>query len=173
MAGFIYSDYYLADLGDRQPLPIHQRFSEMQAYLDKVAPEGKLPGRQHIDPLEFREFVSFINLVDVEREEGEIRFRYRLVGEEQTRRAGREITGMLLKDALLPGLVPRVRSNMLKVLMTRKAVYDRFPMPHPDREFIDSQRMYYPLASDGETVDTILILNGYDNLPNLATAWTA
>jgi hypothetical protein len=165
MAEFIYSDYYLADLGDRQPLPVHQRFSEMQAYLDKVAPEGKLPGRQHIDPLEFREFMSFINLVDVEREEGDIRFRYRLVGEEQTRRAGREITGMLLKDALLPGLVPRVRSNMMKVLMTRKAVFDSFPMPHPDREFIVSQRMYYPLAGDGETIDMLLTLHGYEPDP--------
>jgi len=165
MADFVYSDYYLADLGDRQPLPVHQRFFEMQAYLDKVAPEGRLPGRQHIDPLEFREFMSFINLVDVERADGEIRFRYRLVGEEQTRRAGREITGMLLKDALLPHLVPRVRSNMMKVLMIRKAVFDSFPMPHPDREFIVSQRMYYPLARDGETIDMLLTLHGYEPDP--------
>ncbi|WP_193370845.1 PAS domain-containing protein [Pelagibius marinus] len=137
----------------------------MQAYLDKVAPEGKLPGRQHIDPLEFREFMSFINLVDVERVDGDVRFRYRLVGEEQTRRSGREITGKLLKDALVPALVPRVRSNMMKVLMTRKAVFDSFPMPHPDREFIVSQRMYYPLAGDGETIDMLLTLHGYEPDP--------
>jgi hypothetical protein len=36
-------------------------------------------------------------------------------------------------------------------------------MPHPNREFIDSQRMYYPLAKDGKTVDMLLILNGYDS----------
>jgi hypothetical protein len=37
-------------------------------------------------------------------------------------------------------------------------------MPHLDRQFIDSQRMYYPLASDGETIDMILILNGYETV---------
>ncbi len=165
MADFVYSDYYLADLGDRRTPPVHQRFFEMQAYLDGVAPEGRLPGRQHIDPLDFREFMSFINLVDVERADGAIAFRYRLVGEEQTRRSGREITGLLLKDALIPALLPRVRANMNKVLVTRKAVFDSFPMPHPDREFMLTQRMYYPLTGDGETIDMLLTLHGYDPDP--------
>lgn len=165
MSDFVYSDYYLEGLGSCQPLPVHAKFFEMLRYLGKVAPAGRLPGRQHIDPLDFRNLISFVNLVDVEREQGEISFRYRLVGEEQTRRAGRETTGLLLKDALIPALVPRVRSNMSQVLVTRKPVFDSFPMPHPDREFIVSQRMYYPLARDGETIDMLLILHGYEPDP--------
>ncbi len=58
---------------------------------------------------------------------------------------------------------------MKKVVKDQVPVYDRFPMPHPDRQFIGSQRVYYPLASDGVTVDMILILNGYDTIPLEAT----
>jgi hypothetical protein len=66
---------------------------------------------------------------------------------------------------LLPELLPRVRANMTKVLDTRRAVFDSFPMPHPDRNFIIAQRMYYPLAGDGETIDMLLTLHGYDPDP--------
>jgi hypothetical protein len=40
-------------------------------------------------------------------------------------------------------------------------------MPHPARDFIDSERVYYPLASDGESVDMILILNSYYGVERL------
>lgn len=165
MADFAYSDYYLEALGDRQPLPVHQRFLDMLGYLKKVAPAGMLPGRQHLDPCDFPGLLKLINLVDVERGQDGTRFRFRLVGEEQNRAAGRQITGLMVEDAVVPELVPRIYSNMKKVVECRIPVYDRFPMPHPNRQFIDSQRMYYPLATDGKTVDVIFILNGYDSLP--------
>jgi hypothetical protein len=144
---------------------VHAQFFEMMQYLKSVAPEGLLPGRQHIDPLDFRRVISRVNLVNVERAAGDVRFRYRLVGETQTRNAGRETTGLLLEDALVPELLPRVRANMLKVLSTRLPVFDSFPMPHPDRQFLISQRMYYPLAADGTTIDLLLTLHGYEQDP--------
>ena len=165
MTEFSYSDYYLDELAGRPPMELHPRFLDMMRYLASVAPAGKLPGRQHIDPLDFRGVISLVNLVNVERVGGEVRFRYRLVGETQTRCAGRETTGLVLEDALLPELLPRVRSNMSKAVATRRPVFDSFPMPHPDRHFIIAQRMYYPLASDGETVNMLLTLHGYEPDP--------
>ena len=162
MQDFSYSDFYLEELGGRAPMCVHAQFLDMMQYLNSVAPEGLLPGRQHIDPLDFRQVISLVNLVNVERDAGDVRFRYRLVGETQTRNAGRETTGLLLEDALVPELLPRVRANMRKVLSTRLAVFDSFPMPHPDRQFIISQRMYYPLAADGTTIDILLTLHGYE-----------
>ena len=178
MTEFDFSDFYLEELGGAQPPAIHPHFTAMARYLREVAPEGRLPGRRHFDPCAFPTLLSLLNLVDVERQDGErqdgeMHFRYRLVGEQQDRAAGRKIKGLIVEEAVVPELVPRINGNMRKAVEGRVPVYDRFPMPHPDREFIDSQRMYYPLASDGETVDTILILNGYDNLPKVATAWTA
>lgn len=170
MADFAFSDFYLEDLEGAEPPAIHPRFTELARYLKEVAPEGRLPGRQHFDPCAFPGLLSLLNLVDVERQHGEMHFRYRLVGEEQDRAAGRRIKGLIVEEAVVPELVPRINGNMRKVVEDRVPVYDRFPMPHPDRQFIDSQRMYYPLASDGETVDTILILNGYDTIPLESTA---
>ncbi len=169
MTDFAFSDFLLEDLGGAEPPTIHPRFAEMAQYLEAVAPKGRLPGRQHIDPCDFPRLLGLINLVDVERAEGRMRFRFRLVGEVQTRAAGRNITGLVVEDAVVPALVARITGNMKKVVEDQVPVYDRFPMPHPDRQFIDSQRMYYPLASDGVTVDMILILNGYDTIPLEAT----
>ncbi|SMF00184.1 PAS domain-containing protein [Tistlia consotensis] len=161
MTYFLYSDFYLADLGARDPPTLHPRFAEMAAYLARVAPRGRLPGRQHVDPCDLRRVIGLLNLVQVEREGTALRFRFRLIGERQRLAAGRNIAGRLVEDAVLPDLVPRIIANMTKVVTARRAVYDRFPMPHEGREFIDSERMYFPLAADGETVDVILILNGY------------
>jgi hypothetical protein len=164
MTEFLYSQFYLEDLGERDPPPVHPRFTEMIRYLAQVAPQGRLPGRQHIDPCDLRQVLTLVNLVDVEHDGGTVRFRYRLVGERQRLAAGRNITGLVVEEAVVPSLVARINGNMEKVLATRLPVYDGFPMPHPDRQFIDSQRMYHPLATDGETVDMILILNGYDSV---------
>lgn len=137
------------------------QFARMRDYLAGVAPPGKLPGRQHIDPLAIRALLSFTNLVDVERSDGKIRFRFRLIGTLQSTAAGREISGQYLEDAVLPEYFDRIRGNMMTVLETREAVYDRFGMPHPGRDFIDTERVYFPLARDGENVDMLLILNAY------------
>lgn len=170
MPEYLYSEYYLEELRGRTPPPVHPRFTEMIRYLLSVAPEGLLPGRQHIDPCDFPHVLTLVNLVDVERDDGAVRFRFRLLGEMQTKNAGRDITGLVVEDAVVPALVPRISGNMRRVLATRLPVYDSFPMPHPDRQFIDSQRMYYPLAADGRMINMLLILNGYDPEPAVRRA---
>jgi hypothetical protein len=157
---------------------LHPRFAWMQKYLIRVAPPGGLPGRQVIDPVVFKKLLPFINLVDVHRAPGHIDFRFRLVGTLQTSVAGREITGRRIEDAVLPEFVARIRANMTAAVDQRTAIYDRFPMPHPERDFIDTERVYYPLAGNGRDVDMLLILNGYpedepwdsENLPPLPEA---
>lgn len=144
---------------------LDSRFALMRDYLAGVAPPGKLPGRQHVDPLAIRTLLSFTNLVDVERVYGKLRFRFRLVGTLQGTAAGREISGQYLEDAVLPEYLDRIRANMTLAVQSREAVYDRFGMPHPGRDFIDTERVYFPLARDGETVDMLLILNGYPDEP--------
>lgn len=140
---------------------LHPRFAWMNSYLSGVAVAGRLPGRQDIDPVNLRALLPFINLVDVERQSGVLQYRFRLIGTLQTTAAGREISGKYLEDAVLPEFVKRISANMTAAVKRREAIYDRFVMPHPDRDFIDSERVYFPLAKDGETVDMLLILHGY------------
>jgi hypothetical protein len=69
-----------------------------------------------------------------------------------------------VEDAVLPEYVDRIKSNMRTVVQSKAPIYDAFPMPHPKRDFIHTERIYFPLASDGELVDMILIVNGYPDL---------
>jgi hypothetical protein len=140
---------------------LHPRFVWMHKYLARVAPPDGLPGRQVIDPAVFKKLLPFINLVDVVRSSGRLDFRFRLVGTLQTEVAGREITGRRIEEAVLPEFVVRIRANMTAAVEQCTAIYDRFPMPHPDRDFIDTERIYFPLAGNGRDVDMLLILNGY------------
>lgn len=147
------------------------KYTWMRDYLRASNPDG-LASKRDVDPTEFPEHMPFINLVDVLYED-RIRFKFRLVGGEQNRRAGRFIAGQYIEDAVITDFVDRIRANMLACVETREPVYDRFPMPHPDRSFVDSERVYYPLAADGRTVDTLLILNGYADIPCAAGTFAA
>lgn len=155
---------------------IHLAYSWTRDYLQQIAGAAKLPALRQIDLKHFGTLLPFVNLVDVERQGGHMRFRYRLIGERQTRFAGRDITGMYLEDAVLPLFVERISRNMLACANGGQILYDAFAMPHPDRDFIRTERVYFPLADDGETVDALLIVNGYpddaqgdlpDQLPSL------
>lgn len=157
----LFSNAYLDDLAGAPPPALHPRFEEMCRYLDRVRPAGALAGRQHIDPVDFPHFLSLINLVDVEYVHGQRRFRFRLIGTAQTAMAGRDVTGMPVDRAVMPSKVLRITANMELAAKSGRPVYDRFPMPHPNRQFIESERVYYPLAADGTNVDVLLILNGY------------
>lgn len=139
---------------------IAPKYGELFDLLASKAPAGLLPGRQHFDPLTVPEHMGYLNLVEVHRND-RLRFRFRLHGTMQTDAAGRDITGLFIDDAVIPEFVDRINGNMTRVVETKRPVYDRFQMPHPNRGYLDSERVYYPLASDGKTVDMILILNGY------------
>lgn len=148
---------------------LDSRFAWMRDYLARVAPPGRLPGRQHIDTHAFKALLDFVNLVDVERIDGAYRFRFRLVGVHQTLVAGREITGRFLEDAVLPEFVERIGTNMRTAAERRQPVHDVFPMPHPGRDAVATERVYFPLASDGVNVDMLLIVNAYPGNAKLAS----
>ncbi|MGF1627602.1 MAG: PAS domain-containing protein [Alphaproteobacteria bacterium] len=144
---------------------IDPRYRLLYDLLQAKAPPGRLPGRRHFDPVEVPRLLSCLNLVEVLRDEVDLHFRYRLHGTRQTDLAGRDITGLTVEEAVNPPFIERINGNMRLTCQSRRPVYDRFPMPHPERESIDSERVYYPLAADGETVDMLLILNGYPGSP--------
>lgn len=141
---------------------LHPWFAAIRDYLASLAAPGKIASRADFDPCWLRGNLRLVNLVEVVRDAAGVqRFRFRLVGTTQTELARREITGLFVEDAVLPAYADRILVNMRTAVRTRAAVYDRFPMPHPNREFIDSERVYFPLASDGENVDMILVACNY------------
>ncbi len=62
-------------------------------YWLSIAPAGQLPGRQHFDPLEIAPIMPHVWMLDVIREDGLTRYRYRLVGTAEVMTLQREATG--------------------------------------------------------------------------------
>ena len=139
------------------------RFKEVQDYLAAKARPGLLPRRSDFDPLDFPHLLGFFNLASVVRDGARLRFRFDLVGTKQTAVSGRDVTGRFVEDAVIAGAVDMVNENFTLAVESRKPVYSRFNMPHPGYDFIDSERVYFPLAEDGAEVDRLLILYHYFN----------
>ena len=141
------------------------RFQEVRNYLAAKAPSGLLPRRSDFDPIDFPHLLGYINLASVVRDGARPRFRFDLVGTMQTAVSGRDVTGRFVEDAVIADAVDMVNGNFTLSVETRKPVYSRFNMPQPGFDFVDSERVYYPLAEDGAEVDRFLILYHYFKSP--------
>ena len=128
-------------------------------YWCRVAPPGRLPGRQHIAPEDIVPLLSRLWMMDVFR--NPLRFRYRLVGTDITRSGQRELTGMWLDEAQ-PESVDNVnlRDRYRFILETRQPTWRRGPtLWHRDPTHRMVENCLAPLASDGETVDKIIAVS--------------
>lgn len=136
--------------------PTVRRFYD---YWLKVAPPGRLPGRQHIVPEDVVPLWSKLWMLDVFRDP--LRYRLRLVGTDITRSLQREVTGLWLDEAQ-----PETVSNVTLVnryrfiVETGRPTWRRGPTlwrRDPTHRIIENCEV--PLASDGKTVDKILAVS--------------
>ena len=131
----------------------HPLINKFYEYWLSVAPEGQLPGRQHIRPEQIPGFLSRLWILDVCRDP--LRFRYRLCGTELVRSLGREVTGMWLDEA--HPQVPASRERFRYMIDTGRPTWRRGPplwSRHADHRSIET--CVVPLAADGRTVDKIM-----------------
>lgn len=145
----------LIDLSPGEPM--HPNILRLYRYWLDLAPERRLPGRQHIDPLSFHDLLPGIWILDVER--NPLRFRYRLVGTRIVEASGREVTGLYMEEAH-----PHVRSMPSGLARYIDAANHGLPSrrkgkatlwQHKDYQQVEN--ILLPLARDGETVDMLLV----------------
>jgi hypothetical protein len=125
---------------------------------------GVLPGRQHIDPLDFPQLLRWIWLADVHR--APLRFKYRLIGTVHVAMFGRDYTGHWIHEVLPMTLGTSFMAGLEQVANDATIYYERSPSyfhyasedgsrlrrpTHPERLFL-------PLARDGRGVDMILAI---------------
>lgn len=148
---------------------LHPRFAAMRDYLGGIQAGRRMARRADIDPLAFRDVLAFVNLIDVVLVNDAVRFLFRLVGTAQSEAAQLDYAGRLVDDVVDPASRPRVLEDLTRVVATCLPHYGRYGMPFPQRGFIDSERVFYPLSSDERMVDGILALHHYPDLA--ATDW--
>jgi hypothetical protein len=124
-----------------------------------------MPGRADIDPLEMRQWLPRITLVDVSPDATQ--FTYRLVGTQIVDLLGTNPTGRLVETAWPEDEAARLLEGYREVVQTRAPIFC-----HQTCQWLDDQEpsawaVRLPLSSDGVEVDMIL---GYlsDNIGMLS-----
>ena len=142
---------------------------ELFAYWSSRRDGGRLPGRAHIDPSDFKRHLPTISLIDVRREQarpdldGRIPadYRLRLAGTGLYGVYGREITGLRLSDVYDPDSTAYWRTQLDKVVRDRRPGVGFHSMAWRGASHLSLLWLRLPLAGDGRNVDMIL---GYDVL---------
>jgi len=137
----------------------HMLTRQFYDYWLSIAPPGRLPGRQHVQPEQMSPWLSRMWLLDVFRDP--LRFRCRLVGSDMVRSIGYEVTGRWL-DEVHPLSVkePRSRDRFRLVADQGRPTWRRgLPQWARQPEFKLVESLILPLAADGRTVDKIIALS--------------
>ena len=137
---------------------LHPKIRRFIEYWRSVAPEGRLPGRQHLDPTAIPALLANLWIMEVERA-GTPRFRYRLIGTSVARAFAKDLTGRYLDEAH-PGFASTGIHGFLCETVERRLPSWRVGRPKffALRDFLRVERVYLPAARDGETVDMIFAM---------------
>jgi hypothetical protein len=135
---------------------LNPRFREFFDYWKSKSVNGRLPGRQDIDPLEMRRFLPHLMLLDVVREHADIRFRFRLFGTGLLTLWKADFTGLWLDEVLPRAGYRDVHTDLLDIVSARQPRHGMRRLVFPGRDMITHERLMLPLASDGESVDLLM-----------------
>ncbi len=141
-----------------KPGAAHPDVLELYEYWRSIAPEGKLPGRQHFDPMHIPTLLPNIWLLDVHR--NPMRFWRRIIGSRIEEYAGTSLTNGWVGDRFGAEKLSKVERNLTDVVESKSPSWRRGKsLIHYDKEYSELERLYLPLAEDGETVDMILAIS--------------
>lgn len=134
--------------------------AELYNYWQSIHPKEGLPGRQHFDPLDVWKLSPKIWMLDVMHDP--LTLTVRRAGMEIVDFTGREVTGLDMAD-----LFPDIKSSdawpsIAKAAETGVIYFRRAKiMSNPEKDFIESERLYLPLAANGRDVDMFLNITVY------------
>lgn len=131
----------------------HPRTQAVFGYWRRMAPAGRLPGRQHFDPLHIPKLMPYVWMLDVVGG----RFRYRLAGTREVQTLGRDPTGEWLDD-VHPVLKtnPERLARYVFVAQTGKPTWRRGHVSFiHDKDHQIVENVVLPLARDGAAVDML------------------
>ena len=126
-----------------------------------------LPGRRHIDPLDFHRLWPWIWMVDVQPEP--LRFRFRLIGSRHVALMQRDYSRQWLHEALPRLFGTPVTEGLEYAVVNRTSGYRRSPSYFRYKGKLHSaphrmaERLFLPLAADGLAVNIVLALTMLDD----------
>ncbi|MBV8535902.1 MAG: PAS domain-containing protein [Alphaproteobacteria bacterium] len=135
----------------------HPKLQRFFDYWLAILPPGRLPGRQHLDPVGLGPVLPHVWMLDVVRDTGAPRFRYRLAGTREVDTLQREVTGQWFDEVhRLPPSHP-IFARLAYTLEHRAATYRRgaVGLTH-EKDHRTVENCMLPFASDGVAVDLVV-----------------
>lgn len=141
----------------------HPRLLGLLSYWQSKHDGAKLPGRASIDPLEMSEWLGNLILIDV-TPDGD--YRYRLYGSEFVVEFGREMTGHSISElpqeqqVLIHAEYEYASRTLKPAVRVYTAEFDAgtmFGRTDGSTKRATWERLILPLASDGSSVDMLLV----------------
>lgn len=118
----------------------------------------RLPARADIDPIEMREWLGRLLLYEVVAgDDGAADFRYRLVGSRLVHVFGADLTGKRVSEGSYMSDPAITLNNLRAVLANGRPRYRTDRLPGLSNRATTLERLFLPLASDGETPDMLLV----------------
>jgi hypothetical protein len=135
----------------------HPKLQRFFGYWSAISPPGRLPGRQHLDPLGLGPVLPYVWMLDVVRGDGAPRFRYRLAGTREVDTLQREVTGQWFDEVhRLPPMHP-IYARLAYMLEHRIPTYRKgaVGLTH-EKDHRTVENCMLPFAGDGVVVDLIV-----------------
>ncbi|NKB59668.1 MAG: PAS domain-containing protein [Alphaproteobacteria bacterium] len=146
------------------PSDAHADIITLYEYWLSISPNGKLPSRDDFDPIDVPHLLPNLWLLEVHHDP--LRFWRRTVGSRIEEFAGRNLTGGYVGEHLNNQKQSGVHSFLIDVLESKRPSWRRGkPLISFEKEFSELERLYLPLAADGDTVDMILAMTVFKTLP--------
>jgi hypothetical protein len=135
----------------------HPKLQRFFDYWLSIAPPGRLPGRQHFEPMALGAVLPHLWILDVDRSIGAPRFRYRLAGTLEVETLEREVTGHWFDEVHRLDPAHPIYARFAHMLARRVATYRKgvVGLTH-DRDHRIVENCMVPLSADGTTVDMIV-----------------
>jgi len=137
------------------PESCHPKIRAIYDYWLHIHPAAGLPGRRHFDPVDIPALLANVYLIDVAP--GGTEFTFRLMGTRVEAFFGGNFTGKPVRTAYVTDHKSRTYADIAAMQQDRLPRWRRGPTYYVrNRELAMVERLYLPLADNGETVDMVL-----------------
>lgn len=124
----------------------------------------KMPSRADFDPIDMKEWLPGIILVDVQSNPRKLI--YRLVGSRSVDLRQSDVTGKTVEEGYHGPTLAEVLENYRLVVDEQLLVYDCDGTNSRSGLMRDSETLMLPLSTDGKTVDKVIVYLEVEDLPS-------
>jgi len=137
-----------------------ERIRRLNAYWLAKA-KGKVPSRSDIDPVDVRELLPNLMMIDMLGDP--VRFRYRLVGTRVVQYTGFDFTGRCLDEMVFQGR-DFIEQCYRRMLAEKRPIFGHYAWLVRSRHFGQCEFGLFPLSDDGVTVNRGISIEDYERM---------